>query len=355
MKNILKLTFASIVLLSLSTGCSDGYIDDITQVAAGEDKSAPIVEILSPTGNIFIPSVATGANMNFQYKVSDDIEISNVDVFLDGVKLASYDHFIDYRLLNGNYSYNNLALGNHTIMVNAKDLAGKTATKSVTFNINKYNKLLTSETLYMPFSSGNVFTDLISTKNPTVVGSPTTASGGHSGATYQGASGGYLSYPIDNLYGTKELSMAFWYKVDAATASAGIVVVGDADETNNDESRKKGFRLFREGANKTIKLNVGVGNGESWNDGFNLGTQTGWVHIAVTISETESKIYMNGLLQRTAALASPISFTNCKNVVVGSGIPTFTYWGHNSDTSMIDEFRFFNKALTPSEIQTVMQ
>jgi len=355
MKNIIKLTFASIALLTLSVACSEGYIDDISQVSAGEDKTAPIVEILSPTANIFIPSSASGANMNFQFKVSDDIEIGNVELFLDGVKLTSYDKFIDYRLFNSNFNYKNLSLGDHTFMVNAKDLTGKTSTKSFSFNIDKYNKLLESETLFMPFSSGNVYTDLISTNNPTVVGAPSTVSGGHLGATYKGAVDAYLTYPIDNLFGSKELTTSFWYKVDPATASAGIIVVGDPTETNNDDSRKKGFRLFREGANGTVKLNVGVGSGESWNDGFNLGTNTGWVHIAVSISETESKIYLNGVLQRTSALSSPISFTNCKNVVIGSGGPTFAYWGHKSDTSMIDELRFFNKALSESEIQTIMQ
>ncbi len=354
MKNIIKLTFAAISVFALSA-CSEGYIDDISQVAQGEDKTAPVVEILSPTGNIFIPSTASGANLNFQFKVSDDIEIGNVELFLDGAKLSSYNTFIDYRNLNSSFSYNNLGLGDHTFIVNAKDLTGKTSTKSFTFNIDKYNKLLNSETLYMPFSSGNVFTDLISTNNPTIVGSPTTVSGGHSGSAYKGATDSYLTYPIDNLFGSKELTTSFWYKVDATQERAGIIVVGDPTETNNDDGRKKGFRLFREGGNKTVKLNVGVGTGESWNDGFDLGTTTGWVHIAVTISETESKIYLNGALQRTATLSSPISFANCKNVSIGSGAPTFSYWDHKADTSMIDELRFFNKALTPSEIQTIMQ
>ena len=355
MKNIIKLTFAAVAMLALTTACSDGYIDDITQVAAGEDKTAPSVDILSPSGNIFIPSTAAGANLNFQFKVSDDIEIANVELFLDGAKLATYDKFIDYRNLNSSYSYNNLGLGDHTFMVNAKDLTGKTSTKSFTFNIDKYNKLIDSETLYMPFSSGNVYTDLISTNNPTVVGAPSTVSGGHSGTAYKGATDAYLTFPIASLFGTKELSTAFWYKVDPSQERAGILVVGDPDETNNDNGRKKGFRLFREGGSKTVKLNVGLGTGESYNDGFNLGTETGWVHIAVTISETESKIYLNGVLQRTSTLSSPISFTNCKDVAIGSGGPTFSYWDHKSDTSMIDELRFFNKALSQSEIQAIMQ
>jgi hypothetical protein len=38
---------------------------------------------------------------------------------------------------------------------------------------------------------------------------------------------------------------------------------------NVPEDRTKGFRLFREGSatSQRIKLNVGTGAGESWNDG----------------------------------------------------------------------------------------
>jgi len=63
-----------------------------------------------------------------------------------------------------------------------------------------------------------------------------------------------------------------------------------------------GLRLFREASasSQTIKMNVGTGGGESWNDGGNLPVDGNWVHVGVTVSPTESKIYFNGVLQRTA-------------------------------------------------------
>jgi len=358
MKNIIKLTFAAVTLLTIATGCSEGYIDDITQVAAGEDKTAPVVEIISPTTSNellpLLPLTNTSKEFVFQYKVSDDIEIGSVVAYIDGVQIENIDNFLDYRNFGDSFT-KNMGLGNHEFKVEAKDKSGKTTIKTFPFIIEKYALKNSSETLYLPFTAGNVFTDFVTSNNLNKIGSPTNVSGGHVGLAYKGAVDSYLTYPIDNLFGSKELTTSFWYKVDPTTASAGIIVVGDPTETNNDDSRKKGFRLFREGANGTVKLNVGIGSGESWNDGFNLGTTTGWVHIAVVISETESKIYLNGVLQRTSTLSSPITFTNCKDVVIGSGGPTFAYWGHKSDTSMIDELRFFNKALTQSEIQTIMQ
>ena len=39
---------------------------------------------------------------------------------------------------------------------------------------------------------------------------------------------------------------------------------------------------------------------------------------------------------------------------IGSGAPLFVDWGHLSDTGLIDELRIFNKALTETEVQTIM-
>ena len=357
MKNIIKLTFASIAMLTLSTACSEGYIDDISNVSAGEDKAAPIVTINSPTaGTTTIPFTDTTTDFKFDYKVTDDIEISSIEILVDGVVQKSYGSFLDYRAFSEIYT-KNLGLGSHTFTVNAKDLSGKTATKSVAFIVdNKYTALY-GEKAYFPFFAGNVFTELLSGSNPTVVGSPTTASGGKSGAAYKGAVDSYLQVPFtNNLYSNDNgISFTFWYNADATQNRAGIITLGDESITNNDDSRKKGLRLFREGANKTVKLNLGVGSGESWNDGFNIGSSTGWIHITVTISKTESKIYMNGVLQRTATYTTPFDFSNCTKLSVGSGAPTFTYWDHKHDLSLIDELRIYDKALDEATVKATMQ
>lgn len=356
MNKLINIMFAGTILLS-AFSCKDGYIDDITEVAPGNDTTAPVITINSPVaGTTTIPFTDTTTDFKFDYKVTDDIEIGSVEILVDGAIRKTHNSFLDYRAFAEVYTQN-LGLGNHTFTVNAKDLSGKTSTKSVTFTIdNKYTALY-GEKAYFPFFAGNVFTDLLSGTNPTVVGSPTTVSGGKSGAAYKGAVDSYLQVPFtNNLYSADNgISFTFWYNMDTAQERAGIIVLGDESITNNDDSRKKGFRLFREGANKTVKLNVGIGSGESWNDGFNLGSTTGWVHIAVTISKTESKIYLNGVLQRTATLATPFDFSNCNKLSVGSGAPTFTYWDHKYDLSMIDELRIYDKALDEAGVKATMQ
>lgn len=355
MKNILNVIIAG-MLLSL-TACADGYIDDITPVAPGADSSAPQIQITSPSGNLTIPFTDTKTNIKLEYKVSDDIELSSVEILLDGVKLNTYGTFKDYRLFIDSYAYNNLGLGDHTFTVNAKDLSGKTSNKSVTFNIdNKYTPLF-GEKIYIPFFGGNTFTDIVAGKVPTVTGTPSTVAGGYSGATFQGASGSYISLPLAGLYSANGISFTFWYKVNASPDRSGIITIND-DADNTNDNRTKGLRLFREGSASAqrIKLNVGTGSGESWNDGAEITVaNNAWVHVAVTVSPTESKIYFNGVMQRTSTYTSSFDFSTSSTLVIGSGAPSFTYWGHNSDSSLIDEFRVYDKALSEAEVKNTMK
>ncbi|MPS72164.1 MAG: LamG domain-containing protein [Chryseobacterium sp.] len=354
MKNIIKLTFAAVSLFTLSA-CSEGYIDDISQVAQGEDKIVPIITINSPTaGTTTIPFTDTTTDFKFDYKVTDDIEISNIEILVDGAVQKSYNSFLDYRGFSEIYT-KNLGLGSHTFTVNAKDFSGKTSTKSVSFVVdNKYTALY-GEKAYFPFFAGNIFTELLSGNNPTIVGSPTTVSGGKSGAAYQGATDSYLTLPLAGLYSSEGISFTFWYKVNATPNRSGIIVIND-DNDNSNDNRTKGLRLFREGtaASQTIKMNVGTGAGESWNDGGNLAVNGNWVHVAVTVSPTESKIYFDGVLQRTATFTS-FDFSTSSMITIGSGAPSFTYWDHLSDLSQIDELRIYNKALDEAAVKATMQ
>ncbi|MFT3949359.1 MAG: Ig-like domain-containing protein [Agriterribacter sp.] len=359
MKGIFKYIIIGIVFLLSFTACKKGYIDPISKVDPGTDAAAPTVEITSPSSDIQYPASAETANFDFKFSATDDIELSKVDISLDGTSLKSYTSFIDYRGMSGVYTYENLGLGAHTFTVVATDLSGKSTTKSFEFNITKYNKILESETLYVPFNPGGDFKDLINLLSPTVVGNPTTTSitGGHNGSAYQGAADAYITFPIAGLYSSDGISFSFWYKLNATPDRSGIIVINDNDD-NTDDNRNQGMRLFREGSasSQNVKINVGVGSGESWNDGGALsGTTPAWTHIAVTVSPTESKIYFNGVLQRTAAYTTSFDFSTSTTMTIGSGAPSFTYWSHLSDLSLYDDLRVFNKVLTTDDIQLLMQ
>ncbi|MBN8788875.1 MAG: hypothetical protein J0I84_17460 [Terrimonas sp.] len=358
MKSILKCIITGIVLSLSFAACKKGYIDPISKVDPGPDELAPIVEILSPSADIQYPATTEAANFDFKFNVTDDIELSKIDVSLDGALLKSYTStdLIDYRGISGTYTYPDLGLGAHTFEVVATDLSGKSTTKSFAFNITKYNKVLESETLYVPFNAGGDYKDLINFVSPTVTGSPgtTSATSGHNGAAYQGAADAYLSYPIAGLYGANnEMSFAFWYKLNNVPDRSGLVVVGN---DNDVDTRNQGFRLFRENGTQDMTINVGTGSSDSWIGAGSQASGIGvWKFITVTISSTETKIYVDGVQKAAGTYTSKVDLTGCTKLVLASGGPTFAYWDHKSDLSLYDEFRVFNKVLTPEDIELLMQ
>ncbi len=204
------------------------------------------------------------------------------------------------------------------------------------------------EILYMPFEESTK--DKVSMISAGVVGTPGYNTG-KKGKAFAGAADSYLTFPTAGLKG-ENYSAAFWMKINADPTRAGILTVGDPTKS---ESRNEGFRLFREGSatEQRIKMNVGTGAGESWNDGGILAPATaGWVHVAITISQTKNTIYFNGEEIRSADMAG-FSWAGCETLVIGSGAPTFTYWDHKSDLSLIDELRMFNKALSTAEVKAI--
>lgn len=214
------------------------------------------------------------------------------------------------------------------------------------------------ETFYMPFDGTN--TDLVSGKMATMVGTPTFTDEAKSGNAYVGAADSYLTFPTAGLLGD-EFSAAFWYKVNEDPTRAGILVIGPPDADNPDAMNKRtsGFRFFREGGetNQIFKLNVGKGDGESWFDGGAAATidptAVDWVHLAFTISSTESVVYINGEVVKQDAFTG-VDWSDCDIISIMSGAPRFTGWNHKADLSTMDELRLFNKALTQDEVKAII-
>ncbi len=347
LKNILILT----VLIAFATACNEG-IDPITYVAPGPDAAAPVVNVISPTEGYQWDVDSLVASVRIQVEVTDDIELKTVEFLMDGVKVTDFTEFRDYRRFLKEFMYKNVTVGNHVLSVKATDMEGKVTTKTVNFKRPAYVPLYPGEVFYMPFNDG--FLEKISDTEATIVGTPgfTGQANALKGSNaYKGAVDSYLTFPTAGLTGG-EFSAVFWYKVNSSPDRSGILNASPAGE-----DRTKGFRLFREGnaAVQRIKLNVGTGAGETWNDGQEItATNADWVHIGVTISGTSAIIYINGVVAASVPNTG-LDWTGCDVFGIGSGAPNFTYWGHSYDLSSYDELRMFNRALSQSEIQTIME
>ncbi|WP_190810287.1 LamG-like jellyroll fold domain-containing protein [Flagellimonas sp. S3867] len=218
------------------------------------------------------------------------------------------------------------------------------------------------EMLYLPFDGD--YTEKFKDTEAASIGSPSFAGESVAGSdAYGGATDSYLTFPSNGLT-TEEFSATMWYKLNADPDRAGILVMGPPDTERPEfpdiqNLRTNGFRFFREagGDGQIFKLNVGRGDGDSWFDGGATASipsdTTDWVHLAFTISNSECVVYIDGEVVAQGDFTG-VDWTGCDLLSIGSGAPRFNQWNHLSDLSSIDELRLFNKALSQSEVQSVM-
>lgn len=203
--------------------------------------------------------------------------------------------------------------------------------------------------------------DFQSLMEANIMGSPTFVEG-KSGQAYAGATNSYLTFDVTNLAAplSSEMTFAFWYKVNNNPDRAGILVIGPphvGQPANAQNNRTSGIRIFREGGQlQRVKANIGNGQADIWLDGgVNAdidSSEADWIYIALVLESDKATLYMDGEVVSTTNFTG-ISWQGCDIISIGSGAPRFNEWGHLSDQSLIDEVKFYNKALPASEIARI--
>ena len=242
----LKYILLSFITAGFLWSCEEG-IDPITAVSPPADASAPQIIINYPLEGTKIKVLEVLTSVSFDFEVTDDVEIANVKAIIDGIELASYSNFTDYRrFLQSGLEYTALADGIHEFTVIGTDLDGKTTSKSVFFEKEPaYVKKYQGEILYMPFDGDYV--DLISFKRANVVGAPGFAGESLAGTNaYAGATDSYLTLPTEGLTNSA-FSAVFWTKINNIPDRAGILVMGpeDPNSSTTQNNRKSGFRILK--------------------------------------------------------------------------------------------------------------
>ncbi|MCB0578978.1 MAG: hypothetical protein KDD10_06670 [Phaeodactylibacter sp.] len=360
MKLINKL-FLLLMLMGIALSCEREGIDPITPFDPGPDQGSPEVKISFPLEGSLIQVLESVTTVNIKFEATDDIELAEVSIDYDGAKIATFTEFLDYRRYVGEYAYDQVTDGMHTITISATDTNGKTGSATVNFTKEPaYTPLYAGEVLYMPFDGD--FIDLVNVRQPTVVGTPGFAGESVLGLdAYKGAADSYLTVPTEGMLGD-EFSAVFWMKVNATPDRAGILVIGPPDEANPTapNNRTSGFRFFREnaGGEQRFKLNVGRGDGDSWFDGGDAADVVpdtdDWHHFAFTISSTDAVVYIDGEIVKEDILDGGVDWTGCDILSIMSGAPRFTGWDHLSDRSFMDELRIFDRKLSQSEIRAII-
>jgi hypothetical protein len=214
--------------------------------------------------------------------------------------------------------------------------------------------------LYMSFDDN--YTDAASNTGATKVGNAGFAEG-KVGKAYAGATDSYLTFRTSDLVASlgSDLTISFWYNVNADPDRSGIIVIGPATEGASPEAqnnRTSGIRIFREnvGGKQRIKVNVGDGTADGWLDNAKADLDpatAGWKYIALTLTKGEAILYVDAEEAATCDLTE-ISWNGCDIISIGSGAPRFTEWNHLSDNSLIDELRIYDRALTSTQIREII-
>lgn len=359
MKNItLKyLGFALITILSF--GCQN--LDEPEFSDFPYDGPVLTLSIPSANGTTVLRSSDPIAPITIKFKVEDDLGIANITVNLDDAEILNINEFTDGRLVTIDDLTKEVSNGVHSLTITVTDINNVVVTKTTTFEkveTPPYEPIFSGEKFYMAFDGD--FYEAISGTSATEVGTPNFTTSAKVGTSaYSGVTDAYLTFPTSGLLGN-EFSASFWYNLNnTSTNRAGILTIGaeDTANPNNQNNRKNGFRLFREGGEQqTLKLNIGNGTSDVTvvPDGtFNLTNNSGWSHVVISMSQTMALIYINGELAIKSDI-SGVNWTGCDILSIMSGVPRFSGWSHKSDLSAMDELRLFDKILTKSDVASMI-
>jgi hypothetical protein len=186
-----------------------------------------------------------------------------------------------------------------------------------------------------------------SANNGTLSGGATwQASGGtRSGALKFDGTNGLVTIPdAPTLDNTSAFTLAWWFRADAYPAdSAGLVCKRINISTDN------AYTTYLKAADQHIYVDI-----DSSNNRFAITTliQTGvWYHVALVFdgslpSVQRASLWINGGLDTTAAETSAAIPDYASNVLIANTHPGAANWF----TGLIDDVRYYRRALNPSEI-----
>ncbi|HEX8762447.1 MAG TPA: Ig-like domain-containing protein [Candidatus Saccharimonadales bacterium] len=310
---------------------------DYTFTTTASDGVAPTVSLTSPTGG------TVNGTVNFAATASDNVGVVGVQFKVDGVNAGTEDTSSPYGV---SWNSASVANGSHTITAVARDAAGNTTTSSGVV-VNVSNSVSGGLVASYSFNEG--------TGTTVADGSGT----GNSGSIFQaawyaaGKFGKALSFDGSNDYVsvndsasldlTNKMTLEAWVRPTASSGWRTVMLKENGSEMS--------YGMYaRESSNRPsawMRLNPTSGSSQSAGatPGLTLNT---WSHMAATYDGTSLKLYINGALRATTNQSG--------SMYVGTGPLKFggnAVWGEYF-AGQLDEIRIYNRALTPTEVQTDM-
>ncbi len=154
----------------------------------------------------------------------------------------------------------------------------------------------------------------------------------------------YVSLPTGIVNGLTSYTISAWVNLDAVSTWMRIFDFG-AGTTNY-------MFLSPKGGSNVVRFAITTsGNTAEQQINGTAALPTGvWTHVAVTLSGSVGKLYVNGSLvgQNTSMTLNPSSLGNTTNNYIGK-----SQWADPYLDGRIDDFRIYSRALTASEVNTL--
>lgn len=191
-------------------------------------------------------------------------------------------------------------------------------------------------------ADGNLI-DSVNGNNGNIVGS-VSYTAGVSGQAFAFSGNGHVQVPSSTLYniGTGDFSVALWVNfASMVTNATGIVSRDDWPGA----SPYKGWLINNDGGQVGIlsrNSSQGDASARTSASSFTLGS---WYHVAGVRSSGTTKFYVNGALVASAVESAPFNLSSSATMTIGA-----VNDGFQRMSGAIDEVRFYDNALTDSEI-----
>lgn len=334
-----------------NTTTSAGVVVNVNNVP---DTQAPTVSITAPSAGNVSGTISVTAN------ASDNVGVVGVQFLLNGASLGSEDLASPYSISWNTFT---VANGTYTLTAVARDGAGNTTTSAgVIVTVNNSNLLTAAYP--MNEGSGTTTADISGNNHPgTLTSSPTWGAGKYGqGLTLNGTSSyvniaDHTDFSLDPTQSyswsgwVKNASFKEWSCVWSQTLDANNFFYFYAHTTTDPDGGPvtNGISVYWWTNGGTNKLGA-----HSTNNVLTSGT---WSHVAVIYNATQPQnnrftIYVNGVdVTDRSDISSTGTLTaiDPTNIRIGADQPFGEFLN-----GTVDEFRYYKRALSQTEVQSDM-
>lgn len=169
------------------------------------------------------------------------------------------------------------------------------------------------------------------------------------GVLFDGKAASYGRLPAGAVSSLSTFSIGSWVKMNALSTWMRLFDFGSSTTKYMFLTPQAGLSGGKSIVRYAIKNGSGAEQSLSFNYSFPLNT---WVHLAVTQSDTLTTLYINGdaVASTTGITLRPSGLGNTGNNYLGK-----SQFNDPMLKGAVDEFKIYNRALSESEVKTMMQ